>query len=311
MIRMMRKQESNPEKFIGYFKLTEFFPKKGCPICSKNHESAYNYLDNLFYENVNDSEVREILINSFGFCKEHSQLLLQIGDSLGTAIIYADLLVHFEQTLDQNKLNNFSNRNGCNVCNLIAEETKNYIQIFLAFHTDKEFRNEFYKSDGLCATHLVQLLKNCQSVEQKTFYLSFHKKKIELLKNKLGELIRKNDYRFKAEKITESEGKSWTDAVNYLNNFIDKLIKALNHPEPETPIRAANILSQLNVKEAVPFLIKKLKREKDPFIIKAIVDALVNIDLSGTKSEIIKILSQSTPVTVKNLLKKLENNKDG
>jgi len=216
---MMRKQESNPEKFIGYFKLTEFFPKKGCPICSKNHESAYNYLDNLFYENVNDSEVREILINSFGFCKEHSQLLLQIGDSLGTAIIYADLLVHFEQTLDQNKLNNFSNRNGCNVCNLIAEETKNYIQIFLAFHTDKEFRNEFYKSDGLCATHLVQLLKNCQSVEQKTFYLSFHKKKIELLKNKLGELIRKNDYRFKAEKITESEGKSWTDAVNYLNNF--------------------------------------------------------------------------------------------
>jgi len=100
---------------------------------------------------------------------------------------------------------------------------------------------------------------------------------------------------------------------NKLKNekFIDKLIKALNHPEPETPIRAANILSQLNVKEAVPFLIKKLKREKDPFIIKAIVDALVNIDLSGTKSEIIKILSQSTPVTVKNLLKKLENNKDG
>lgn len=87
--------------------------------------------------------------------------------------------------------------------------------------------------------------------------------------------------------------------------YIDKLIRALDHPEPETPIRAANVLAQLNLKKAVPFLIKKLKREKDPFIIKAIVDALVKIDLSGTKSEIIKILSQNTPVTVKNLLKKL------
>ena len=82
-------------------------------------------------------------------------------------------------------------------------------------------------------------------------------------------------------------------------SFTDKLINALNHPEPSTPIRAANILGNLKSKEAIPFLINKLEKEKDPFIIKALVDALLKIDASNTKKLILKLLAENPPVTVK------------
>lgn len=91
--------------------------------------------------------------------------------------------------------------------------------------------------------------------------------------------------------------------------FKDKLINALNHPEPETPIRAANILAQLKVKEAVPSLIKKLEKEKDPFIIESIVRALIEIDLLGTKPHIMKICAGNPTVTIKHLIHDLEKNK--
>jgi HEAT repeat protein len=89
-------------------------------------------------------------------------------------------------------------------------------------------------------------------------------------------------------------------------SFADKLIHALNHPEPETPIRAANILGQLKVKEAVPFLIKRLENEKDPFIIEAVVHALLNIDLENAKKYLPKILAENVPITVKKELEELE-----
>jgi HEAT repeat protein len=93
--------------------------------------------------------------------------------------------------------------------------------------------------------------------------------------------------------------------------FNDKLIKALNHPEPQTQIRAANILAHLKMKESVPHLLNKLENEKDPYIIKAIVLALIKIDLRRAKSSILKILGVNPPITVKHLIDELEKDKNG
>lgn len=84
-------------------------------------------------------------------------------------------------------------------------------------------------------------------------------------------------------------------------NFSEKLIRALNHPEPETPIRAAAILSRLKAKEAILVLLSKLKNENDPFIIKAVVDALLELD-PKLINEIKKIIGTNPPVTIKKIL---------
>ena len=83
--------------------------------------------------------------------------------------------------------------------------------------------------------------------------------------------------------------------------FSEKLIRALNHPEPETPIRAAEIIARLKVKEAIPVLISKLQYEKDPFIIEAVVKALLKLDPTRI-NEIKNIIGTNPPVTVKKIL---------
>jgi HEAT repeat protein len=60
-------------------------------------------------------------------------------------------------------------------------------------------------------------------------------------------------------------------------NYEAKLIRALRHPEPSTPIRAATILGELRAKAAVGPLIELVSSTRDPFIQEAGVTALGRI----------------------------------
>lgn len=57
-------------------------------------------------------------------------------------------------------------------------------------------------------------------------------------------------------------------------DYVDKLINALGHPEPTTPIRAASILGQLQDDRAVEPLINLLEGSRDIYIACAAVEAL-------------------------------------
>jgi len=59
--------------------------------------------------------------------------------------------------------------------------------------------------------------------------------------------------------------------------YVEKLIRALRHPEPETPVRAAYILGQMKAHEAVPFLLELGRRSENIYIAAAAIDALGEI----------------------------------
>jgi len=61
-------------------------------------------------------------------------------------------------------------------------------------------------------------------------------------------------------------------------DYVEKLILALQHPEPETPIRAAWLLGQLKDTRAVQPLIDLVNETKDVYIARAAVRALGEID---------------------------------
>ena len=84
-------------------------------------------------------------------------------------------------------------------------------------------------------------------------------------------------------------------------NYVKKLIRSLNHPEPSTPARAASILARLNAKEAIQPMLEKLKTEKDPFIISAFAEAILSLDFT-LKHEIMKIVGKNLPIILKNYL---------
>jgi len=60
-------------------------------------------------------------------------------------------------------------------------------------------------------------------------------------------------------------------------DYIDKLIAALRHKEPTTPVRAAWILGERREEKAVPELTKIVKKAKDAFFVESAVEALGKI----------------------------------
>jgi HEAT repeat protein len=57
-------------------------------------------------------------------------------------------------------------------------------------------------------------------------------------------------------------------------SYEEKLIRALRHPEPTVPVRAAMILGELRSKAGVPALIESALNTKDPYLQEAAVQAL-------------------------------------
>jgi soluble P-type ATPase len=60
-------------------------------------------------------------------------------------------------------------------------------------------------------------------------------------------------------------------------NYVEKLIAALSHPEPETSERAARILGHLREERAVGDLIKLVSTTPDVYVARAAVEALAEI----------------------------------
>ena len=81
-------------------------------------------------------------------------------------------------------------------------------------------------------------------------------------------------------------------------SYVEKLIRALRHPEPETPVRAAYILGQMKAHEAVPFLLDLGRLSEDIYIAAAAIDALGEIGDSKIVQDIESILltRHETPV---------------
>lgn len=60
-------------------------------------------------------------------------------------------------------------------------------------------------------------------------------------------------------------------------DYVEKLIAAMDHPEPETPIRAAWILGTLRAMRGVGPLIALIQRTRDVYVARAAVEALGRI----------------------------------
>ena len=60
-------------------------------------------------------------------------------------------------------------------------------------------------------------------------------------------------------------------------DHVEKLIVALNHPEPSTPVRAAHLLGRIGDQRAVPALIRTVETTRDVYLARASIRALGEI----------------------------------
>ncbi len=71
----------------------------GCPICRLTALAVTRYLETTSYDNVTDIETRATLRATQGWCASHAQQWLGQRDSLGTALIYKDILDNVRRAL--------------------------------------------------------------------------------------------------------------------------------------------------------------------------------------------------------------------
>ncbi len=212
----------------------------GCPVCRVEQSAVERYLDNLFYESVNDIQLRERLRASMGFCREHAWLAVdkRLGNALGFAIIYQDVINNTLRQLDsditppvtkhwsallkqipeqvsgivQRVVYALTPQKHCVVCHQRDKALHNIISSFIESLNEPEMVNALQSSNGLCLPHLKKAFESVRDLETSNLLLSIHREKLESLRSELAEFIRKNDYRFKDEGFG-AEGNSWKRAV--------------------------------------------------------------------------------------------------
>ncbi len=224
-----------------YRNLIDACGQSGCPVCRLVSEAVRSYLDHLFYENVNDGGVRNLLRNSLGFCNTHAWQILEtgVGNALGIAIIYHDIFHNLlkrwpDPAGGDPSRNGFLDRLGivsrgfsefkekatrairpkgkCPACMQRERMTETILSMALEKVNDDELRRALRSSEGICLPHFRQMLERAKGEDDFDFLLSLQREKWGTLRDELAEIIRKNDYRYQAEGYG-SERDAWRRAL--------------------------------------------------------------------------------------------------
>ncbi len=193
--------------------------REGCPICHYGRMSGRKYLDGVMYESVNDFGLRQRLVSNMGFCAFHSQEILTFpGTKLGAAIIEQAMLKEALRRMDATSpgRNSFFSRGAknppaaaapdvgsCPACLHERASEQRAIEDLLA-HWDASWEELLKKSGGMCFNHLVQALKLAPKPIGKKLK-QMHAELWREIISQLDEFIRKQDYRFRNEAISEDE----------------------------------------------------------------------------------------------------------
>ncbi|NOX63569.1 MAG: hypothetical protein GXP42_16725 [Chloroflexi bacterium] len=214
-----------------YFELQDALSEPGCPICRIGEEAGRRMLDGLLYESVNDPTAREKLKDSLGFCHVHSrQLLTFSGERLGAAIIERAVLQEAIRRLSQvakpsssSRLRNWLSDNGgeesalppggpCPICDHQAAVEKRAVEELMR-HLMDEFKEPLRVAGGLCWPHLQLALRVKRKARAKSVLLEIQESAWKELSGHLDEFIRKRDYRFRHEGLSEQEAASIERAI--------------------------------------------------------------------------------------------------
>ncbi len=197
------------EKDWLYFDLIEVASHDACPVCSLLDKRENRQIDWLFYESVNDPGVREKFRAAGGLCRWHTHVILKQGDALGLSILAADLV---------SRNGDFSKETAdiCPLCAAREENEKRVVKAFAGYLRLPEFWEALEKSPGVCRRHFGLISAQFSDKALSAKFADFEKQKLSLLASNLAEIIRKNDYRFQAEKISEDEAKAIRIAWEFL-----------------------------------------------------------------------------------------------
>lgn len=191
-----------------------------CPVCLLTRRSVERQVRAFFTEFVNDPTARLRFRQSRGFCSGHTPLLLELGDALAVAILYADLT---ERTRDRwqsepSRRSLFRKPDAalapCPACSAEHESERRYTQALAAGLDRAEVWSCLESGPGLCLAH-IEMVLTAASPTVAGRLRELEEKRLAQLQSELEEIIRKNDYRFRGE-AWGAERDAWQRALHKL-----------------------------------------------------------------------------------------------
>ncbi|MER3398945.1 MAG: hypothetical protein C4315_12445 [Chloroflexota bacterium] len=221
--------------------LWESLSRPGCPICRVRRRSERRYAASLLWENVNDPGVRNRLLESQGFCRTHTDLLLrlsdrELGSRLGLAIIYEHLtrelirrvggllkpagrrrLFGIARAPSARQLRGLLLAAPCPLCAAGREAAERNLWFLVERLPSAEWLRAWQVSDGLCRVHLLRALGIAAQADPEVFDLLWQDAldRLETLRHHLAEFIRKQSWTHRDEPVSAAEAGAVEAAVTF------------------------------------------------------------------------------------------------
>lgn len=237
--------------------LLEAMRKPGCPICRIFRQASERALESFLWENVNEPDIRQGILDSYGFCPAHTRVMVarELFTSslpLGTNIIYEHLGRVVADELKalrpggltgavNNPLKDLLNRAGfsrgeslpmpargpCPACQAGDNGALNGLHVLCEeLHRAAEGRNEdvrkvYLESDGLCLPHLRTAigLHSGKFPQGVAFLIDQAVERLEDQSRHMKEYIRKANWSYRDEKVTEAEDLAWRKTLTFFTGY--------------------------------------------------------------------------------------------
>lgn len=215
------------EKDVLYHELFEALGAEGCAVCRLARGASHSYIRALIHEGVTDVQLREALRAARGLCYQHGwRLARERGAVLGTAIIYRDVINTLVKALEANGnpparlfgrgqsglSRSLAGTATCPACVLERDAEIRGVKVLLSHINDAALSEAYKQAGGICLPHF-QLALSQASASAIRQLAEWQAAAWSRLRGELDELIRKHDYRFRSEPVTDAEADSWERAV--------------------------------------------------------------------------------------------------
>lgn len=213
---------------MSYYDLKDALAQPGCPVCRLKDEAVRRHLDGLLWESVNDTGVRHDIRAARGLCQQHAWQLVEGGSSLGAVIIMHDVMQTVLRILSAARFQpaapslrrrardvlspgnpapanvdlvaELGPQARCPTC-LHAETTERVlVDTLVEGLSDQDgLLTAFRASEGLCLHHFRQALTRAHTAAIFEMLTAVQRDIWQRTLDQLGEIIRKEDYRFRDE----------------------------------------------------------------------------------------------------------------
>ncbi len=201
---------------------------KDCIICVAVEESMSKVIWWFKTENYHEHSTLESLREFPYICEKHKKQLTEMGDKLSTTL---EFLVKADSRLFRNllKLNNrrFKKElhhipyNSCKFCENEKNIEKHAIETFANMLKDRNIREMYSASGGLCRKHTIQLIRHIGEKDERIeFILKETLKRLDTLQLLFENFFHKLDYRFSGEEKGK-EQTTWLKALGFYSQSKD------------------------------------------------------------------------------------------